>query len=98
MRRIFLSCSRTCSPPPGRLVANGPAELLRRVLNVPRTGKFPNLVPVNFLEQNGGLLSMAETAVEGIALSDLIDARGTLDPQEVYLVLAGMDAALAQLE
>lgn len=84
--------------PPPRLVANGPAEMLRQVLNVPKTGKFPNLVPVNFVEQCDGVLCMAETAVEGVALSDLLAARGTLDPQEVYLVLAGMDAALAQLE
>lgn len=84
--------------PPARLAGNGPAESVRQVLNLPKTGKFPNLVPVNFVEENAGLLCVAETAVEGIALSDVLAARGTLDTQETYLVLAGMDAALAQLE
>ena len=84
--------------PPVRIAGTGPAGVLRQVLHLPKAGKFPNLVPVNFVEQHEGVLCFAETAVEGIVLSDLLAARGTLDPQETYLVLAGMDAALAQVE
>jgi TPR repeat protein len=84
--------------PPARMCGNGATLALRQVLQLPRIGKFPNLVPVNFVEEHEDLLCMAETAVEGIALSELLAARGTLDPHEAYLVMAGMDAALAQLE
>jgi hypothetical protein len=84
--------------PPARMCGNGPTLALRQVLQLPRIGKFPNLVPVNFVEEHEDLLCMAETAVEGIALSELLAARSTLDPHEAYLVMAGMDAALAQLE
>ena len=31
---------------------------------------------------------MAETAVEGIALGDLLAERGTLEPQETYLAVS----------
>jgi TPR repeat protein len=81
-----------------RLAGTGPAGVMRQVLNLPKSGKFPNLVPVNFVEDHEGLLCLAETAVEGISLSELLSARGPLDPHETYLVLAGMDAALSQLE
>jgi TPR repeat protein len=84
--------------PPARMVGLTPASAMRQELTLPKTGKYPNLVPVNFVDPGEGLVCMAETAVEGLALSELLVARGTLDPQETYLVLAGMDAALAQLE
>lgn len=84
--------------PPLRMTGPAAGEALRQVLNLGKIGKFPNIVPVVFVDQGDGLLCAGETAVEGIALSEILAARGTLDPQETYLVLAGMDAALAQLE
>lgn len=84
--------------PPARMTGPAPEEALRQVLHLPKIGKFPNIVPVVFLEKTDGLLCAVETAVVGMALSDILTARETLDPQETYLVLAGMDAALGQLE
>ncbi|HSI62251.1 MAG TPA: hypothetical protein VLE43_04010, partial [Candidatus Saccharimonadia bacterium] len=84
--------------PPRRLAGTIPAELFEQVQNLPKAGKFPNLVPVLFVEENDGIQSVAETSVEGVTLQEVLDVRGTLGVQEIYLVLAGVDAALAQLE
>jgi len=83
---------------PPLLAGMVPGEALRQARSQPKGGKFPNLVPVIFVEENEGVECMAETAVEGVTLAELLASRGTLDPQESYLVLAGVDSALAQLE
>ncbi len=84
--------------PPRAMTGPGVAESLRLVQNLPKSGKYPNLVPVNFVEEHEDIECMAETAVEGVSLQDVLDARQQLDVQETYLVLAGLDAALGQLE
>lgn len=83
--------------PPRRLAGNFPDVALRQVQNLPK-GKYPNLIPVVFVEHGEEIECMGETAVEGVPLSDLLEARRVLDPQEVYVVLASMDAALEQME
>lgn len=45
-----------------------------------------------------GINCVAEDIVEGISLADLLASRGSLLVNETYLVLAGIDAALGQLE
>ncbi len=45
-----------------------------------------------------GINCVAEDIVEGISLADLVASRSSLLVNETYLVLAGMDAALSQLE
>lgn len=84
--------------PPSRLAGTIPADLFRQVQNLPKAGKFPNLVPVLFVEEKEGIQTVAETAVEGVTLQEVLEVRETLGVQEIYLVLAGVDAALAQLE
>jgi hypothetical protein len=49
-------------------------------------------------EIKGGITCVAEDVVEGISLTELLAERGTFQVNEVYLVLAGLDAALTQLE
>ncbi len=83
--------------PPRRLAGNFPEAALRQVQNLPK-GKYPNLIPVVFVEHGEEIECMGETAVEGVPLSDLLETRRVLDPQEVYVVLASMDAALEQME
>ncbi len=83
---------------PPRMAGTLVADALRERQNIPKIGKFPNLVPIVYLEEVEGIQCVAETAVEGVALSDLLEARGILEIQESYLVLAGLDAALGQLE
>jgi hypothetical protein len=84
--------------PPMRLTGIAPGEALKQARSIPKTGKFPNLVPVIFVEENEGWQCVAETAVEGVTLGELLTARGALDVQETCLVLAGVDPALGQLE
>ncbi len=84
--------------PPFRLVGAAPSGALLQVVHPQKSGKLPNLMPVVFVEEKDGIECFAETVVEGLTLRELLDERGVLDDQEVYLVLAGMDAALAQFE
>lgn len=83
--------------PPRRLAGNFPSVNLKQVQNLPK-GRYPNLVPVVFLEHGDDVECMGEAAVEGVALNELLLVRGALDPQEVYVVLASMDAVLEQME
>jgi TPR repeat protein len=80
------------------LTGSTAAESLDEVRNLPKLGKFPNLVPVVFVEEHHGVRCVAEAAVNGVSLKELLEVRGKLDVQETYLVLAGVDAALTQLE
>lgn len=84
--------------PPVNLTGPELAESIRQVKDLPKTGKFPNLVPVLFMQEHEGIECLAEAAVEGVSLQEVLSARGTLDVQETYLVLAGVDAALSQME
>ena len=49
-------------------------------------------------EKIQGLTCMAEDLAEGISLADLLRNRRALNVHETYLLLAGLDAALTQLE
>lgn len=84
--------------PPHRMAGTQPGEAVRFLQAVPKTGKYPNLVPVVFYESNEDIECVAEAAVEGVSLGEVLAERGTLEVQEIYLVLAGLDASLAQLE
>jgi TPR repeat protein len=84
--------------PPRRLAGIFPHGVLRQVHSLPKAGKYPNLVPVVFIEHGDEVECMGETAVEGVALSELLESRGSFEPQETYVVLASVDAAIEQLE
>jgi len=84
--------------PPHRMAGTQPGEAVRVMQAVPKAGKYPNLVPVVFHETQEEIECVAETAVEGVSLGELLAERGTLEVQEIYLVLAGLDASLTQLE
>ncbi len=56
------------------------------------------LVPLPLIHEADGISCMAEEVVEGISLADLLLSRQALNVHETYLVLAGLDAALHQLE
>ncbi len=49
-------------------------------------------------EVKAGITCMAEDTVDGITVTELLAERRSLQVNEAYLVLAGLDAALAQLE
>lgn len=84
--------------PPTRLCGKRVAEIHKQVQKLAKKRDYNALVPVPLLHDSGSLTCMAEEIVEGIPLSDILRERGALDIAESYLVLAGMDAALAQLD
>ncbi len=84
--------------PPFRLGGAASSGALQQVVHSPKSGRLPNLMPVVFVEENDGVECVAETVVEGLTLRELLDERGALDVEEIYLVLAGMDTALGQFE
>ncbi len=84
--------------PPFRLVGGTPSGMMQQVINAPKSGRLPNLLPVVFAEEKEGVECFAETVVQGLTLRQLLDAREMLNAEEVYLVLTGVDTALAQLE
>jgi hypothetical protein len=101
MRGTFLKSSQSViveQIPPRRLAGVRPSEIVHQVQIAQRSGKYPNLVPVVFTQEKEGIECVAETAVEGVSLKELLQARGALQPQEIYLVLAGLDTALGQIE
>ena len=101
MRGMFLKAGQNVvveQVPPHRMAGTQPGEALRVMQAVPKAGKYPNLVPVVFQESHEEIECVAETAVEGVSLGELLAERGRLEVQEIYLVMAGLDASLAQLE
>jgi|UniRef100_UPI00378322B0 hypothetical protein len=56
------------------------------------------LVTLALVNEAEDITCLAEEIVEGISLADLMRERRCLEVQEAYLVLAGLDSALTQLE
>jgi hypothetical protein len=84
--------------PPNRLCGKRVAEIHKQVQKLAKKRDYNALVPVPLLHAAESLTCMAEELVEGVPLSDILRERSALEIAEVYLVLAGLDAALAQLD
>lgn len=56
------------------------------------------LVTLALVNETDEIVCLAEEVVDGINLAELLRERRGLDIQEAYLVLAGLDAALTQVE
>lgn len=84
--------------PPRRVCGPRVEEADRLSLRLARKRDSANLVPVVLVNEADGLTCMAEEVAEGLSLAELLRERKNLDPQETYLVLASLDAALTQLE
>lgn len=69
-----------------------------KVFRLDKKRDFPGIVPVALIHEADGLTCMAEELAEGITLADLLRERRALNVHETYVVLAGLDAALNQLE
>ncbi|MCB1275264.1 hypothetical protein [Prosthecobacter sp.] len=57
-----------------------------------------SLVTLALVNEAEDITCIAEEIVEGISLAELMRERRSLDVQEAYLVLAGLDTALTQLD
>ena len=84
--------------PPARLCGQRVLETDAQVQKLGKKRDYASLVPLPLLNEAGGLTCLAEEMVDGVALADVIRERGAVGVSEAYLVLAGMDAALTQLE
>lgn len=84
--------------PPSRVCGTRVAEVDRQVMKLAKKRDFSGIIPVVLVNEAEGLNCMAEEVAEGVSLAELLRERRSLDAHETYLVLAGLDAALAQLE
>jgi hypothetical protein len=84
--------------PPARLCGKQVVETTKQVQKLAKKREFTALVPVPLLNDAEGLTCLAEDVVDGMALSEIMRERASLDVPESYVVLAGLDAALSQLE
>ncbi|MEQ1747934.1 MAG: hypothetical protein ABL974_00820, partial [Prosthecobacter sp.] len=84
-------------PPPG-LASSAVQAADEKVFRLDKKRDFPAIVPVALVHESEGLTCMAEELAEGITLSDLLRERRALNVHETYIVLAGLDGALSQLE
>lgn len=84
--------------PPSRLCGQRVMETDNQVQKLGKKRDYASLVPLPLVNEAGGLTCLAEEMVDGVALADVVRERGAVNVSEAYLVLAGMDAALTQLE
>lgn len=84
--------------PPPRLAPALVQAADEKILRLDKKRDFTGLVPVALVHEAEGLTCMAEDLAEGISLADLLRNRRALNVHETYLLLAGLDAALTQLE
>ncbi len=84
--------------PPARLVGRRVAETVRETQKLTRKNDHPHLVTVALVHEADSLTCVAEEIVEGVSLAELLRERGALEVNEAYLVLAGLDSALADLD
>lgn len=84
--------------PPSRLATAVVQAADEKAFRLDKKRDYPGIVPVALLQESEGLCCVAEEVAEGITLTDLLRDRRALNAHEAYLVLAGLDAALTQLE
>ncbi|MGV3659479.1 MAG: hypothetical protein ACO1TE_04825 [Prosthecobacter sp.] len=84
--------------PPGRIACPRVKEVDDTALKVTKQRDNAGLVTVALVNEADEVTCLAEEIVEGISLADLMRERRWIDVQEAYLVLAGLDSALSQLE
>ncbi|MDB6138714.1 MAG: hypothetical protein JWO94_1786, partial [Verrucomicrobiaceae bacterium] len=83
---------------PPRLCGLNVAETDKLVQKLGKKRDYASLVSVPLVNESEGLTCLAEDMVDGVALADVIRERGAVGVSEAYLVLAGLDASLTQLE
>ena len=84
--------------PPARVVGRRLQEAAAQLQKLTRKNEHPHLATVAMVHEAESITCIAEEIVEGISLAELLKERGALGVQEAYLVLAGLDSALADLD
>lgn len=84
--------------PPARIACARIKEVDEAAFKITKQRDYSGLVTLALVNEAEDITCLAEEIVEGISLADLMRERRYLDVQEAYLVLAGLDSALAQLD
>jgi hypothetical protein len=84
--------------PPPRLIGKRPLEAAQQAQKVTRKSDHPQLVSLPQVHQADSITCLIEEMVEGVSVADLLRQRGPFDVSETYLLLAGLDSALADLD
>ena len=84
--------------PPPRLCGRRVMEACVAQQKLVKKKDATSLLPMPLVHEAETLMCMAEEVAEGLCLADILRERGTLGVTEAYVVLAGIDAALGQLE
>jgi hypothetical protein len=84
--------------PSARVSCERVLETAHEALKATKNREFSALVKLCLVNESEGINCMAEEVVEGISLADVLKERGSFDVQETYLVLAGLDSALSQVD
>ena len=84
--------------PPSRIAHARVKEVDDTAFKITKQRDNPSLITLALVNEAEDITCMAEEVAEGISLADLMRERRFLEVQEAYLVLAGLDTALTQLD
>ena len=84
--------------PGGRIAHARVKEADEAAFKITKQRDNPSLITLALVNESEDITCLAEEIAEGISLADLMRERHCLDVQEAYLVLAGLDTALTQLD
>lgn len=84
--------------PPARIVGRRFQELAIQIQKLTRKNDHAHLATVAMVHDADSVTCLAEEIVEGVSLAELLRERSALEVQEAYLVLAGLDSALTDLD
>jgi hypothetical protein len=84
--------------PPSRIACGRVKEVDEAAFKVTKQHDNSGLITLALVNEADDITCLAEEVVEGISLADVMRERRWLDVQEAYLVLAGLDSALTQID
>ena len=84
--------------PPARISHARVKEADDAAYKITKQRDNPSLITLALVNESEDITCLAEEIAEGISLAELLRERHFLEVQEAYLVLAGLDTALTQLD
>lgn len=84
--------------PPSRIAHARVKEIDDAAFKITKQRDNSSLITLALVNEAEDITCLAEEIAEGISLAELMRERHCLDVQEAYLVLAGLDTALTQLD
>ena len=84
--------------PPSRISHARVKDIDESAFKITKQRDNSALITLALVNEGEDLTCLAEEIVEGLSLAELMRERRCLDVQEAYLVLAGLDTALTQLD